>query len=235
MTKAHTDGYATASAIVASLALSTIAIAVMGRGIAALKLSQRELARAQLEEQLESAAAEAVLAIVQSKSAGPYSWTIQGGAASGIHVDAEPEWRKLSPDAAASVSEADLQLLGAAAPQTVRAQLTRTNPAQPPNPWRIADADSSPRWRRCGPSNVSTFGAAAKLLPAPPEVPLANGQNFRLGEVWRLVLRSPTGWADERFVRFTGAAPNLVAVIDRRLERDPTGGVLCPSIAKAQP
>ena len=225
-------GYATVTAVLVSLALATVAIAVMGRSLSALKVAQSQLDHVRFEAALDGAATEAAVQIVRSKGAGPYQFSVTDPDGGTVTVLAEPEWQKLGVKQLDTVDDASLAKLGASDPPKLRSAIAAHVGSTPTNPWLVVDAEPAPLWRTCAGHLLSVFGQSSTLPVAASTPPSMGGSNLHLGEVWRLVIQDRLGWTDERFVRFTGDPLHLVAIIDRRLTRQPKGETRCVTIAQ---
>lgn len=220
------DGYATPAAAVISFAIAIVVATLTVRGTAELGLAKAELAAAQTDYALAAAQNAAMAVIATSSRPPPYRWVVasQGEAVAAV---AEPERPKLSLTAAMALDDDALMRLGADDPQRLRHRLASAGQAD-----RLiwtADQESVARWRACAPAYVSPYGAASQM-PAQaygePE-PAQQPGLWRAGEVWRIQVTLPSGWRDERIVRFTGNGVNPVAVLGRRLSRVAKGQQTC--------
>ncbi len=211
------SGYATASAAVLSLAFALMAVALMSRAQGALRLARADYDATRLGIAFESAAAQSVAQVITAKGAGPYAF-IATTDLGPFAVQAEPEWQKLSVSHSDQLTDERLKALGVGDPASLRTRLDSQKdiPLKAANPWSVEAASSSPAWRSCANSLISVFGTSPTLPVVPPAPALTAGANFRVGEIWRLVIRSPSGRTDERFVRFVGDPARPALVLDHR-------------------
>lgn len=212
------DGFATAAATITSLALASIATAIIGACLAQLSDARRALEHDRLEYALDSAHALAAEALLQSADAGRYHWTItvDGRAMDAV---AEPEAAKLGYDAAAKLKDEQLKAFGASDLDALRARLQAAallaRGARP----AAAGLDAAAHWQACAGAYLSPIGQGdAPLAPETSEPPQKQF-SWRVGEVWRLRVASPEGWLDDRLFRFEGAPEAPVAVIARTVTR----------------
>lgn len=208
-----------------SLALSVVAVAVTSASVEALRFERRDLGRTQAEFALAGAQDRAALATIAASGRGRLHWSLPTDDGT-VEILAEPERDKLSLSAAADLDETILRKLGATDAQAVKSKLTAL--AQSHAEWNtLSGADPSPMWRACAPTLISPFGEATKpaLVKAGP--PMQGPLAWRPGEVWRIRVVSPSGWADDRIVRFTGAPGHPTAVIDRVFGRGEDWGDRC--------
>jgi hypothetical protein len=232
MVRSRRDGYATPAATIISMAVAIVVIANLTRATSELRLARAEFNRTKTEYALSAAQNLAVLSIAASSSAPPFRWTLTS-LTEGFSVIAEPERSKLALAAVDQLDDTLLSRLEVGNPDAFRARLAALA-ARQELAWP-AEASSRLRWRICGPSLISFYGAAPAtpdLVYSPPEA----GQtvsHWRAGEVWRIAVTSTDGWRDERIVRFTGNGLNPVAVIGRRLTRGWKDTPACDSILDA--
>lgn len=217
------SGYATPAALVLSLALSIVAVALVGRSTALLRLTEADLERTQVEFGLDGAHLAAAAAIVRTGAGGPYRWTFSTDIG-WVDVLAEPEAEKLTPAAASELSDERLLSFDVRDPARLKQRLRAIQLLEPTD---IASLDDGVLWKRCGPSLVSSFGAAQAFVPKPLDEPISAGQvdpAWRIGEVWRISITTASGWRDDRVVRFTGDARGPAAVVARWFSRTSHGG-----------
>lgn len=208
-----------------SLALSVVAVAVTSASVEALRFERRDLGRTQAELALAGAQDRAALATVAAHGTGRLHWSVATDDGS-VEVLAEPERAKLSLSAAAELDDDTLRKLGATDAQSARSKLAALDQAH--GEWdTLGSVDSSPAWRACAPSLISPFGEAAKPELVKAAAPVQGTMSWRAGEVWRIRVVSPGGWADDRIVRFTGAPGHPAAVIDRVFGRGEDWGDRC--------
>jgi hypothetical protein len=221
------DGYATAAAVVTSLAIGLVATAVTALSVGELKLARADINRTRAEYGLAGAQASAAATLAQSKADVRLAWTF-GSDAGSATVLAEPEAAKVSFKVASSLDHATLRKLGASNPEMVRVRvgsLVRHGGL----PSALSEADPSPLWRRCAASAISPLGQAEKVTIATAVAPQLSESSSHIGEVWR-VKTTAGGWSDDRLVRFTGDVVHPAAVIERRFYRD-GGGRSCDAIS----
>lgn len=224
-------GFATPAAVIVSLALAMIAIAITTASVRALRHARADLARAQAEFALEGGQERAALAALSFQGEQRFSWNLSTDAGA-MSVLAEPEASKLSLTRAAELSATSLQELGASDPRAVKAGLAKwANDGLQAH--AIAALDPGPRWRACAQSAISPFGAAGRLQLARPVAPTIGPQPRRAGEVWRIRVAAQGGWTDDRLVRFTGNESRPVEVIDRRFWRTSDRGDGCDVVIGA--
>lgn len=228
----HEAGFATPAAAAVSLALALVAAASVTAAVTELKRGQADLTRAQAEYALAGAQQRAALTILQAKPASRYGWSVArvNGQAQAL---AESEYLKLSFKAAAQLDDATLAKLKVGNPTALRSHLGALAAANDLDAADLVAADPSPLWRACAPSLISPYGAAAKANAAPATNPIAGGLDWRVGEVWRLRVALPSGWTDDRIVRFTGDARHPSAVIERRFFKSNQGVGQCDVILAA--
>jgi hypothetical protein len=219
-------GFATAAAVLITLALSVVAAALMGLAVAELKRARSDLVRLKLQAALDGAQRAAVLPVLQNGKAARLAWRLQTPAGE-AQMLAEPEAAKLGLAAAAQDS-AVISRLGAEDAAAVKERLEALA-AAPSRRVAIADLDDAPRWRACAGSVLSRYGrASAASLPAAAP-PASRDFAWRLGEVWRM-RATAGGWSDDRLVRFTGDPRAPVAVIDRTFTREQRGTGPCDGL-----
>jgi hypothetical protein len=221
------DGFATPAAVIVSLAIATIAIAVESRATAGLLHAQSDFRRASAEMALDGAATLAANQILSGMDQPP-SFTLDGRR---IQLALQPEFSKLGLPAAASLDLNSLAALGASQPARVQAGLARLARGDM-EPGDVTVLDPSPRWRSCGRAFISPFGQATSV-PGSPHV--ASPIQGHAGEVWRVEAISLDGWVDDRTVRLIGGAAQSARVLSRTFERhSPHGGFSCQLPQRAQ-
>lgn len=232
MRRSSREGYATPAAALIAMTVAVVVIATLNRTMAELRLSRSEFSRTQAEYALAAAQNVAVLSIASSVEPPPFHWT-----ALSLHetfdVVAEPERMKLGMSSAEALDDTILDRLDVGDHDALRARLVALG-ARPELSWP-AEASSRQRWRICGPSLISPYGAAA-TTPVVSYGPPGAGENdshWRAGEVWRIAVTDENGWRDERIVRFTGHGLNPVATIGRRLTRGWKDTPACDSLLDA--
>lgn len=213
-------GWATASAVVFSMALALTATALSGLASAELRSARAGLDRVHAEYALDGAQKAADVAALETDKAVRLRWSLSTDDGQ-FDVLAEPEAAKLSLAAAAALDDKALAKLGVVDSAALRDRLTAASGKQTPVP----ELDAAPLWRDCAASVVSRFGEAKDLALASPATPNQVKFDWRLGEVWRLRVTDKTGWTDDRLVRFVGDPLRPAAVIERsftRQSRDPS-------------
>mgnify|MGYP006084557381 CR=1 FL=1 len=218
MRRSSQDGYATPAAAIIALTVAVVVIAGLTRSMAELRLARSEFQKTRIEYALGAAHNLAVLSVASSGRPPPFHWTLTT-LEQGFDVIAEPERTKLALAAADQLDDTLLDRLDVGDHEALRARLA----ALAEQPWLVwpAEASSRQRWRVCGPSLISFYGAGVEtpaISYGPPEAG-QNDSHWRAGEVWRFAVTDSEGWRDERIVRFTGNGLNPVAVIGRRLTR----------------
>lgn len=227
-------GYATPAALVFSVGLTLVATAMVGRSVELLRLSREDLKLMQTEYLLAGIHLSAAAAIVRTNRPPPYEWQI-ATEMGWVRIRAEPERQKLTLAAAAALSDEMLDAFEISNTPDLRRKLLAAAGATARV--NLAELDGSPVWRHCAASLISPYGAQEGLVYAAPSEPVvAPNQappSWRIGEMWRLVTTTTTGWRDERIVRFTGDAGHPVAVVFRRLWRTKGEGGRCEGLARA--
>jgi hypothetical protein len=225
------SGYATASAAMISLALAIVAVASMDQSRASLKAARADSEALQRDLDFDSASLEAVATIARSDGAGPFAWTIALPGGSGLEVRAEPEWQKVGPAQAKALTDLVLAQFKVKDAEAMRSAFSELASQTKSGAERVAKLDEAPLWRSCAQRFVSVFGGSSSVPTEAPTSPLAsNGGGGRVGQVWRIVLTSPLGWTDERYVRFIGDAQRPASTLERVIRRDNKGADPCPSI-----
>jgi hypothetical protein len=220
------DGYATPAAAVISFAIAVVVAAVTTRAAGELRLAKAEVASLQTDYALAGAQNAAMAVIATSSRPPPYHWTVPS-LGQAVDVLAEPERDKLSLAAAAGLDDEALVWLGSRQPAATRDRLVAVQEAKR-LVW-IAEQSEDRRWEQCAASYVSPYGVGAQLSalsygePEPAQQP----GRWRAGEVWRIQVTLPSGWRDERIVRFTGDGVRPAIVLGRRLIRVMKGQQTC--------
>jgi hypothetical protein len=217
--------------MVFSLGLALVAAALIGRGVAQLRLARADLDRMRAEYILAGAQLQAAADVVRSNKSPPYHWAI---ATDDGFVDAvaEPEGDKLSLAAASRLDDATLRSFGVDQPEALRAKLAAAADQDPGAD--VGDLDAGLGWRRCAAGMASSFGRQSTFSYVEPKEPGLGDKvsSWRVGEAWRVRVTTSTGWRDERIMRFTGDARHPAATVFRRLSRD-HGGTPCDEILRA--
>lgn len=226
------EGYATAAALMVSLAVAILAAALVMRGVAALKLARADFRRSQAEYALSGAQALALAQVLNTAGAGRLAWSMGGLDEASIQVLAEAEAPKLRLEAAGGLDETILARLGAAEPDQARRRLAVLD-GQAATPDQIEDADYSPAWRACAASAISPWGAARTLALHPTQAPVRETGGARAGQVWRLRASTHDGWTDERIVRLIGRAKSPGGMIWRRFEKRAGKDLQCGTTLEA--
>ena len=216
-------GFATPAAVVISLALAMVAVAVQVRAVAALHASQADYVRAVAELRLQGAQVQAAADLAAGVSVQDGGWRLASDQGP-IDVHAEPEGTKLGYASAAGLDPQVLSTLGASRPAVVQAGLAELAARGEGDPERLAALDPSPLWRACAGRSLSAYGQALALGTSPP----AQAYQAHAGEVWRVMVRDGWGWTDARIVRYTGDAGAPDRVIYRDFKRDRSGAPRCP-------
>lgn len=225
------SGFATPAAVVISLAVATIAIAVESRAMQEVHLAEADYARTAAELRLDGVQRLAVGALYGGEGLTLPQATVElEGQA--VTVRAEVDAAKLPLASAAALSGDTLAALGASQPAAVQQGLQRLAAAPSVAPDEVADLDPSARWRRCALSWISPYGGA--LTPAGP-MPAASRAEAHVGEIWRVVATTSDGWTDDRSVRITGEEHVPSRTLDRSLYRQTPGARPCPDLAARPP
>jgi hypothetical protein len=215
------------------LALAIMVTAVMVRSGTELHRARSDYERTRAEYALDGAAVSAEIALLQSRPAERYAWSLTNELGT-FQVLAEDEGPKLAPANASSLDGEILRRIGVSDPAALQARLTGLAERHATDA-EIAAADTAPGWRACGLSLVSPWGAqTAPHLALSVEPDLA-GTSPRLGEVWRIRTTSVQGFTDDRIVRLTGDPTHPAAVVERRLYRTTGKGDTCDSFADGRP
>lgn len=223
------DGFATPAAVVISLAMATIAVAVQARAISALHASQADYVQSAAELRLDGAQQLTATALARGTLTSPQDTKLQlGGAA--VDAEVQPEAAKLGLASAATLEPASLTALGASSPNQARAGLSRLASLGDADPADLRSLDPSPRWKACGPAAISAYGAGLGAAPPLGANAVAHG-----GEVWRIAAWDGWGWTDDRLVRVTGDDDAPVRVIFRSFYRNTKGRPACPILSAAAP
>ena len=214
-----------------SLALAIVAVASMDQSRAALKAARSDVAAHQRDLDFDSASLEAVATIARTDGAGPFAWTIALPGGSGLEVRAEPEWQKVGPAEAKALTDPVLAQLKVKDPEALRSAFSELASQTKADAERVIKLDDAQLWRSCAHRYISVFGGSSSVPTDAPTSPLSsNGGGARVGQVWRIVLTSPLGWTDERYVRFIGDAQRPAATLERVIRREDKGADPCPSI-----
>lgn len=228
-------GYATPAAMVLALALSLVAVAMVGRSVMTLRLAKADLERSRVEYVLDGAHLAAAATVVRGGAGGPYRWALPTDAGFAEAL-VESEADKLRLSSAASLSDEVFASFGVV---DVAALKTRLNQASNAAFVEVSSLDAAPLWRECAASLMSSLGARDSYAPPPPTEPAAapsdpaalpNPPDWRVGETWRVRVTTGAGWRDDRIVRFTGDARHPAAVVKRRLSRSDGGQGRCDDI-----
>lgn len=218
-TKRDNDGgYATVAAVCFSLALGLMATALVQQAAAEYNFARSDLVRSQSEYALAAAQQSAALTVLTSAGAGPFHWRLQDGFR-GSDVIAEPERLKLALASAATVDEGQFERLGVKDARALKVRLVQLATFRKVSGDQIEALDSAQVWRSCARSLISSDGASDRLPLRQAVEPEPGAQTFHVGELWRMVVRLPNGWSDERLVRFTGNPSRPMATVERRLGR----------------
>lgn len=224
-------GYATASAAMISLALSIVAVASMYQSRAAFSAARADSQARQRDLDFDSASLEVVATIAKSSGPGPFAWTIALPNNSALAVRAEPEWQKIGPSEANALTDDVLAKLNVKDAGSLRRAFSDLGSQTKSEAARVARLDESLLWRACAQRYVSVFGTASKIAIQGTTTPEAsNAIDARIGQVWRIVLKSPSGWTDERYVRFIGDAQRPAATLEAAKHRERKGEDLCPNV-----
>lgn len=230
--RSDADGFATPAAVGVSLALAITVTAVMIRSTAELRRARADFERTRAEYALDGAVAAAEIAVLQSRPAERYAWTLSDDLGV-FEVLAEAEAPKLAlakGDALNDTRLTRLNVRDAAELRTRLSDLSKSTIAA----LDIASADVAPEWRTCGPSLISAWGLQSEPHLAPSTAPDNASGVIRLGEVWRIRTRSEQGFTDDRIVRFTGDALHPAGLVARRFYRAKKGDT-CDSFADVKP
>lgn len=219
-------GYASAAALIVSLAMAMLAAGLVVRGVGMLKLARADFRKSQAEYALSGAQTLAVTRLLNSSRSGRLAWSVGGLDAHDITLLAEAEAPKLRLALAADLDDRALTDLGAADPDAARVSLARLDAATA-TPDQIQTADIAADWRACATSAISPWGAAQVVALGSTLAPDQEPGGARAGQVWRIRATTGDGWADERIVRLIGRAEKPSAVIWRRFGRTASGGVAC--------
>lgn len=222
---ARDAGFATASAMIVSLALGLMATALLGVSLEQLRLSRGDLARDKVMFALAGAQNVAAVVLMQVGDQPRLRWTVSA-TGDPVRMLAEDETKKLALAAAANLDAEVLTRLEIRDAGPLRQRLQALAASQG---LAVADADTAPLWRACAPSLISFYGQAAKPPRLTAQTPLAVAGASHVGEIWRL--RAQLGdWADDRLVRLTGDPGHPVAIVTRRLTRSGKGDAPCDAL-----
>lgn len=217
-----------------SLAIAVVASAAMAEAMAELKRSRADFEQAGTEIALDGVALRAEATILDSRRGERFAWTLpsEGGA---FEVLAEAEAPKLGLAAAAAAPASSAWVhLGVRDPAQLQVRLANLSSERGASR-QIPSADSAPMWRACGRSLVSPWGTSTIPHMAPAAPPAAATEIVHIGEVWRLRITAPNGFADDRVVRFTGDPRRPAALVERILYRTTVRGDICDALADAKP
>ena len=215
--RAADGGYATAAAMVLSMALALTASAMTALATAQFKDSRAALQRLVAERAVAGVQRLAVFTVLENGKAIPLRWR-QAWGRMDFDILAEPETAKLGYAAAATLSPTAFRPWAVDDPNALRTRLAAAAKA-PHAPVLVSGLDASPTWKDCAPSVISRFGTSQVFAPPRPMAPDRHGFDWRLGEVWRIRVRSNSGWSDDRLVRFTGNPSRPAAVLERSFSR----------------
>jgi hypothetical protein len=225
-------GYATPAALVLSVAIAMVASATLARSISLLQLAKSDLGRTETEYALSGMQLQAAAAVIRTGQIGPFHWGA-GVDLGFVDLLVEKEADKLTLAAAAGLPPDALARFGVVDAAKLQARLTAA--ARAPGVTDVGALDSAPLWRLCGGRLASTFGQQTAFVFHPDVEPQAGTKPawWRIGEVWRVVVSTPTGWRDDRIVRFTGNASHPAAVVARWFSRGEGDGGRCEPILQA--
>jgi hypothetical protein len=207
--------------------------AVMVRSGAELSRARADLERTKAEYALDGAAATAEIALLQSRPAERYAWTLSNSLGT-FQILAEAEAPKLGLKVANALDESLVSSLGVTDRAGLQSRLAALADRRAPGP-EIAGADLAAGWKACGRSLVSPWGLQSAAHLARSVEPDLAGDSPRLGEVWRIRSISARGFTDDRIVRLTGDPAHPAAVVERRLYRSSDKGETCDRFADAKP
>jgi hypothetical protein len=219
-------GYASAAALVVSLAVAILAAGLVMRGVGMLKLARADFRRAQAEYALSGAQVLAVTRLLNGSGFGRLTWSVGGADTGGVTMLAEAEGAKLRLAAVADLDDKALAGLDPIDLAQARQRLTALD-GTTATPDEITAVDAGPTWRACAASAISPWGGAQALKLGPTRAPDQEPGGARAGQVWRVRATTEDGWTDERIVRLIGRAEQPGAVIWRRFGRDVNRGVTC--------
>lgn len=226
--RGNSEGYATVSALVLSMAIALVVAGSMAVAGADLQAARRELRRVQQEAWFDSVHLRATYQVATTAGADRIAWQDSWGG-TGYQVLAETETSKASLHVAASNwDDAAFRALGVD-PERVRPLLTGFSSRERAE---ILEIDPAPTWRSCILSLVSVLGTDSAPDPVAPVAPGASEVDWRTGQVWRIRIRGADGWTDDRLVRWSGDGRAPVYVIDRQLYRLRESRVPCESIVQ---
>lgn len=217
------DGYAMPAALVVGLTIALLASGLLARSATDLRSARHDFQRMRIESALNGAHLVAASVIISSQREGPYRWT-ETTDIGRVEVVAEPEKAKLSPEAAAALSDSTFGQLGIDQADRLRERLLSAAGRQ--SHILVSELDQASRWRFCAPSIISLFGEADELRYTPPTEPGPGPlpSSWHIGEAWLVSVATPDGWRDNRIVRFTGDARRPAATVTRRFFRTTTTG-----------
>lgn len=212
-----------------ALALGLIATAVIGAGMADLKLARAEMRQTRVETGLASAHAAAIGPLLIQSPSRRLRWPATSDLGA-VEVLAEAESSKLALVSAVDLDDADLARFGVADPEKLRARLRSLAVGKAPEALALGDLDVAQLWRACAGSMISPYGRGKALQLTATGSP-GGGQAAALaGEVWRVRVEAPGGWSEERLVRLTGDENRPAAILERRLSRTTSGGEPCADL-----
>ncbi len=229
-TDAREGGFATPAAVMISLALALTAAAATSASVMELKLARADLAQAGAEEELAGGQERAALILLASTTQGALRWSLSDGQRA-FSALAEPESRKASVAAVASMDEQALAALGVKDSEGLKARLKALSLYQALGP-DLDDADASPTWRACARSLISPLGQGGVLQLPSSSAPSADTPVSHAGEIWRMRLVARSGWSDDRIIRFTGDRLHPAAILYRRFAKYGPQGTPCEALFK---
>lgn len=213
-----------------ALALGTIATAVIGAGMADLRLARAEMRQTRIEAGLASAHAAAIQPLLVQSPSKRLRWSATSDLGS-IDVLAEAESSKLAMASAVDLNDAELARFGVADADKLRARLRSLAVGKAPEALAVGDLDVARLWRACAGSMISPYGRGKALPRLTATSSPGGGQAAALtGEVWRVRVAAPGGWSEDRLVRLTGDENHPAAILERRLSRTTSGGEPCADL-----
>lgn len=225
----HDDGYATVAAATMALALGIVATAVVGVGVADLRLARADARATKVELGLAGAQVAAVGALLTRASAPRLRWRASSDLGT-VTVLAEAEARKLSLGSAAALDDDALGRLGVTDAEGLRRRLRAIAQTKGAPALSLDALDSGPLWRACASMLISPYGRGRTLQAAAPVEPQPTQAPSPPGSVWRMRVSGPSGWSEDRIVRLTGDEHRPAAVLERRLSKTSSGGEPCAAV-----